>query len=143
MTCEEYGPTMLVVDALCLFVVITEGSLAEKTRRTLVASDELSAPSIIDLEVVGLLRRDTLHHGLESGRAEIALAELNDWPGERVPLRALNARVWQLRYNVRTWDAYYVALAEYLGAPLVTLDRRLASADGPECTFIVPGREPE
>lgn len=143
MIFEEPGPTMLVVDASCLFEVITEGSLAEKTRQTLVASEELAAPSIIDVEVVGLLRRDALLGGLESGRAEIALAELNDWPGERVPLRALNTRVWQLRYNVRTWDAYYVALAEYLGAPLVTLDRRLASAVGPECDVIVPGREPE
>lgn len=38
-----------------------------------------------------------------------------------------------------TWDAYYVALAEALDAPLVTLDRQLERADGPECKFIIPG----
>ena len=38
---------------------------------------------------------------------------------------------------MRTWDAYYVALAEALDAPLVTLDRRLARAAGPVCRFIV------
>lgn len=39
---------------------------------------------------------------------------------------------------MRTWDAYYVALAEALDAPLITLDPRLARAAGPDCRFIVP-----
>ncbi len=38
----------------------------------------------------------------------------------------------------RYGDACYVALAELLGAPLVTLDRRLTRAPGPRCVFLTP-----
>lgn len=53
----------------------------------------------------------------------------------------IRRRVWQLRENVRTTDAYYVALAEALDVPLVTLDGRLARASGVTCQVIVPGDE--
>ena len=39
-------------------------------------------------------------------------------------------RVWSLRDNLTAYDAAYVALAEALDAPLLTRDRRLASAPG-------------
>jgi predicted nucleic acid-binding protein len=50
----------------------------------------------------------------------------------------LSQRVWELRNNVRTSDAYYVALAKALRCPLLTLDQRLARATGPECEFVTP-----
>lgn len=134
---------MLVVDASCLYEVITEGPLAEPTRVCLGTSDELAAPALIDVEVISLIRRDALSGVLDPSRAQIALEELNSWCGERFPLRVLNDRVWQLRANVRSWDAYYVALAEYLECPLVTLDRRLGVAQGPACPIQVPCRETE
>ena len=43
-----------------------------------------------------------------------------------------------LHPTVTACDAAYVALAEGLGVPLVTLDRRLARADGPACSFLLP-----
>jgi predicted nucleic acid-binding protein len=33
----------------------------------------------------------------------------------------------------------YVALAEIVGAPLITLDRRLAAAPGPRCSIELLG----
>jgi len=59
--------------------------------------------------------------------------DLEAWPGERFSQRLLLARAWELRDTVRGWDAMYVALAEALDAVLVTTDRRLAAAIGPEC----------
>jgi predicted nucleic acid-binding protein len=103
-----------------------------------VRTDELAAPELIDVEVMGLIRRDTCVGALHDSRSEIAVAELHDWAGVRFAHRAFSDRVWELRANVRTWDAYYVALADALDAPLVTLDRRLARATGPVCRFIVP-----
>jgi predicted nucleic acid-binding protein len=38
---------------------------------------------------------------------------------------------------VRGWDAFYVALAEALDAPLLTLDPRLRRAHGPRCAIEV------
>jgi Predicted nucleic acid-binding protein, contains PIN domain len=129
---------VLVVDASCLYEVITEGPPAPWVRQTLLSADDPVAPEIIDSEVVGVLRRDVARGELEVSRAEIAIVELFDWPGERIALRNLNQRVWDLRANVRTNDAYYVALAEAIGCPLITLDARLTRASGPRCTFLTP-----
>jgi len=129
---------VLVVDASCLYEVITEGPLAPWVRQTLLGTDDPIAPEIIDSEVVGVLRRDVARGELDVSRAEIAIVELFDWPGERIALRNLNQRVWDLRANVRTNDAYYVALAEATGCPVITLDTRLTRASGPRCPFLTP-----
>jgi len=107
-------------------------------RQTLLGTDDPIAPEIIDSEVVGVLRRDVARGELDVSRAEIAIVELFDWPGERIALRNLNQRVWDLRANVRTNDAYYVALAEATGCPVITLDTRLTRASGPRCPFLTP-----
>jgi predicted nucleic acid-binding protein len=51
----------------------------------------------------------------------------------RVPHVALLPRIWQLRHNLSVYDAAYVALAEALGAPLLTADRTLAAVPGLRC----------
>jgi len=43
-------------------------------------------------------------------------------------------RSWELRANLTAHDAAYVALAEVLGATLVTRDERLAAAPGVRVT---------
>ncbi len=48
-------------------------------------------------------------------------------------------RVWEMRENATAYDAWYVAVAETLGAPLATLDARLSHAAGPRCEFAMPG----
>ena len=47
-------------------------------------------------------------------------------------------RVWALRNNLTSYDAWYVALAEVLDCPLVTIDRKLSRASGPRCEILVP-----
>lgn len=53
---------------------------------------------------------------------------LTGLPIRRYPHVTLISRVWQLRHNLSAYDAAYVALAEILGATLMTRDRRLAEA---------------
>lgn len=129
---------MLVVDASCLFEVVTQGPRAEAIGTVLIADEEHAAPHLVDAEVVGLLRRDSLRGDLDETACRIALTALRDWPGERFGHQLLLERVWELRSDVRTWDALYVALAEALSARLVTLDERLSRAVGPQCSIVVP-----
>jgi predicted nucleic acid-binding protein len=57
---------------------------------------------------------------------------------ELVPFGPFAERVWELRSNVTSYDAWYVAVAEELDLPLATLDRPLAAASGPRCQFLLP-----
>ena len=56
------------------------------------------------------------------------------------PFAPFAERVWELRSNLTSYDAWYVALAEALDCPLVTLDRKLSRAIGPKCEIIAPPR---
>lgn len=56
---------------------------------------------------------------------------------ERVGVRGLLGRIWELRDNLSAYDATYVAVAEALESPLLTADGRLARAPGPRCTITV------
>ena len=47
-------------------------------------------------------------------------------------------RLWDLRASLSAADAAYVALAEALGATLVTLDGRLARAAGVRARVVSP-----
>jgi len=67
---------------------------------------------------------------VDAERGREALADLADFPLRRYPHDFLLPRVWELRNNLTAYDAVYVALAEALGAPLLTRDRRIAAAPG-------------
>jgi len=124
---------MLVVDASCLFHVLTGAPGAEAVRDRLDADGDQAAPHIVDVEVFGVVRREHLRGNLDRTEATQAIEDLEAWPGERFGHRLLLARAWELRETVRGWDAMYVALAEALDAVLLTTDRRLAAATGPTC----------
>ncbi len=83
--------------------------------------------------MASVLRRLVLAGSLPLRRADLALADLVELPLQRAAHRSLLARCWQLRSNVTVYDAAYIALAEALGALLVTADARLAAAPGLRC----------
>jgi predicted nucleic acid-binding protein len=86
------------------------------------------APDLLGPEVLSTLR------GLERGgkvttaRAEIALRRFERAPVQTIKTGNLLGRTWELRHNLSAYDACYVALAEILGARLITADRALAKA---------------
>jgi len=131
---------MLVVDASCLFEVVADTVGSEPIRRRLSADPDHAAPHVVDAEVLGVIRRHHQAGLLDATAADQAVDDLRHWPGERYGHRALLARAWELRDAVRSWDALYVALAEALGATLLTTDARLAAAAGPSCPIEVVGR---
>ncbi|HUH71680.1 MAG TPA: type II toxin-antitoxin system VapC family toxin [Mycobacterium sp.] len=128
---------MLVVDASCLFEVVADTPRSGDIAARLAADVEQAAPHVIDVEVLSVIRVQHLRGRLDSTGASQAVADLRDWPGERVGHRWLLERAWQLRNSVRGWDAFYVALAEAFEATLLTLDARLARAHGLTCRIEV------
>ena len=128
---------MLVVDASCLYEVVADTERADYVRARLLQDTDHAAPSVIDVEVVSVIRRDRLLGRLDVTAATQAVEDLRDWPGERFGHQPLLGRVWELRGSLRTWDAFYVALAEVMQTTLVTSDSRLARAQGPRCVVDV------
>jgi predicted nucleic acid-binding protein len=126
---------MLVVDASCIYAVVADTPDGERVRSRLMLDQDLVAPHVVDVEVLGIIRRDRMLGRLDPTAAEQALDDLHDWPGERYAHRPFLARAWELRDRVRSWDAVYVALAEVLGATLVTLDGRLVRVPGLDCAI--------
>jgi len=92
--------------------------------------DDGAAPALLDAEVLSVLRRLTQRGALLEQRALEALQDLGDWGISRQPLAALLAPAFALRANLSAYDALYVALAQLLGATLVTCDARLGRATG-------------
>lgn len=124
---------MLVVDASCLYEFLIGNPEGETIRRRLDADPEYAAPHVVDVEVLGAVRRQHMLGILDGTEASQAIKDLAAWPGERFSHILLLERAWELRDNVRGSDAMYVALAEALEAVLLTTDRRLAAATGPTC----------
>lgn len=88
------------------------------------------APHLLDVEVLGVLRRLTHRGVITAAVAARALDDYRDLGIERHDHEPLLDRAWAIRDNVTAADAMYVALAEALPALLLTVDARLASAPG-------------
>jgi predicted nucleic acid-binding protein len=122
---------MLVPDASALVAFLTGGENAEEVRTQLLKHGRaLWAPHLVDAEVGHVLRRAVLVGELAQSAASAALEDLGDLPLRRASHRGLLARAWALRRNLSFYDALYIALAERLRAPLLTLDARIAGAPG-------------
>jgi predicted nucleic acid-binding protein len=129
---------MLIVDATVLFEVVTDTPDAEQLRARLHAEPDQAAPHLIDAEVLATIQTHHRRGALDGTAAAQAVDDLRSWPGERWSHRPLLERAWELRANVRGYDALYVALAEALDATLLTLDGRLAAAPGVRCRVDLP-----
>ena len=76
------------------------------------------------------LRRLVANRHLSDDRASDARADFASMAIVRYPHGFLSRRVWELRQNLNAYDAFYVTLAETLGVPLITCDRRMRRAPG-------------
>lgn len=128
---------MIVVDASVLAPALADDTADGDAARAALAGQALTAPEIIDLEVVSVLRRQVTANQLKVARARLAVADLLDLPLLRVPHLRVIERCWDLRHNLTMYDASYVALAELLDLILVTGDLRLAKAPGLRCSVEV------
>ena len=123
---------MKIVDASAVVSALTDGGdPGERARTKLTGS--LVAPHLIDIEVVSAMRGFVRRGAFGASQAQSTLADFLRLRLTRAPHRQLLPRIWELRDNLSAYDSTYVALAEVWGAPLLTADRRLASAPGVRC----------
>lgn len=97
------------------------------------ANGELHVPHIFEIEVLNALRRHTIRR-LSQERSAKLIEDLKSMRLTRYPHNALLSRIWELKDNITAYDAAYVALAETLDAPLITLDAKLSQAPGIRAT---------
>ncbi len=103
-----------------------------------IRGEDVHAPHVLDIEVVGVVRKRVQRKELTLQRATAALSDFVDFNLARHPHTLLLGRMWELRANFTASDAAYVALAELLGAALVTTDSRLARAPGIRARIVAP-----
>ena len=128
----------VVVDASLLVAALVdsgrEGVWAEST----MAEGSLAGPELVLAEVSNILRRLERIGEISRLEANSAHRDLLRLDPDLFPFAPFADRVWALRSNLTSYDAWYVALAEALECPLVTLDRRLNRATGPTCEILTP-----
>lgn len=130
--------TVLVVDASVLVAVAIDDGPEGRWAEQLVASSQLAAPQLVLAEATNILRRLERAGSVSPADAEVARRDLVVLDIELFPFEPFADRIWELRHNLTTYDAWYVAVAEAIAAPLATLDRRLAAAPGPRCAVRTP-----
>ncbi len=91
---------------------------------------DLHVPALCDVEVLSALRRLLRMGRIDRARALEAVDDHMALPLRRHGHGALLGRMLELADNFSAYDSAYVALAEMLGAALLTGDRRLAAAVG-------------
>ena len=128
----------LVVDSSAVVAALTNGRADGDWARAAMRDESLVGPGHVHVEVSNVLRRLVLAGLLPRDLAALAHEELIRLRIRTYDFQPLAARVWALHPSVTAYDAAYVALAEYLDLPLLTVDRRLARADGPTCDFVTP-----
>jgi predicted nucleic acid-binding protein len=119
-----------VVDASVLVEFLAGGEHGEKAEHAIGRERWVWAPALVDAEVGQALRRQVRGGELSARKAGAALEDLLEMRVQKVPHRHLIDRAWELRDNVSFYDGLYVALAEALDAPLLTLDGKLSRASG-------------
>ena len=131
-----------VLDASVLVAALVDTGNDGPWAETVVSEGPLAAPELALVEATNTLRRMELSGQLSRLEATASHRDLLRLDMDLYPFAPFANRVWALRANLTCYDAWYVALAEALDFPLVTLDRRISRAPGLQCDVILPPRRP-
>lgn len=116
---------MIVVDASAMVEALIGRDAAGELLDVL--SGQVSAPHLLDVEVLSVLRGLTIGGKLGVASAEEALRDYFAFAIDRYETHPLAGRIWALRHQYTSYDAAYLALAEALDAPLYTCDAKLGT----------------
>ena len=128
----------IVVDSSVLVAALIDvgphGAWAEKV----LARGTLHAPELARVEAMNIFRRLEQAKLITTPEANGAQDDLMQLDIDLFAFEPFADRVWALRHNLTSYDAWYVAVAEALGLPLATLDERLARSNVATCEFLTP-----
>jgi len=127
-----------VFDASALISILASTGPSSSWAEEQFSARDVVAPQIVLVEVVNVLRRHVLSGRISEPAGRAAISNLLDMKIELYPFAGFASRIWQLKSQVSSYDAWYVALAEELDVDLVTLDRRLSRAHSLKCRVLVP-----
>ena len=119
--------TVVVDSSIVIHVLLGRGG---RELFEVLVTGEAVAPHLIDLEVLHTLRNSVVRAQATEADLREAVATYTSFHIVRYGQYDLIHRIWELRRNIRTYDATYVALAEMLRVPLLTRDRPLANSTG-------------
>jgi predicted nucleic acid-binding protein len=129
---------IVVVDASVLVAATCDSGPEGVWAEAILEAGDLVAPHLAQVEAANVLRRLERSKHLTRLEATAAHEDLLRLNIELLPYEPFAERAWELRANLTSYDAWYVAMAEMAELPLATLDRRLARAAGPTCRFLTP-----
>lgn len=136
---------MLILDSTALLDLLLNTRNARRLREHLIGAEdpgELIAPASADLEIVEALHRYGLLGEISESRARQALEDLHKLPLERREHHHLNPRLLALRdAGASARHTAYLALAEELGAPILTSDPRMAPVQGQDVRILLEAEE--
>ncbi len=127
-----------VFDGSALVAALAGSGRERQWAESLLAADSAAGPELVTAEVTNVLRRLERAGKLSQSQAASAARHVLQLEIELFPFAPFASRVWELRHNLTSYDAWYVAVAEMHGGQLATLDRRLGRAVGPLCQIVVP-----
>jgi predicted nucleic acid-binding protein len=117
-----------IVDTSAVVDFLVGAGASAEVEALIAREREVAAPDLLVFEVIAVFRRHVRRGSIGLERAKAAIEDLGDLAVEIFPTLPLRERAWELRDNLTTADALFVALAELLDEPLATKDRGLASA---------------
>jgi predicted nucleic acid-binding protein len=129
----------VVIDSSVIVAALVDTGADGACAERIIEPGGLYAPEMVRVEATNVLRRLELAKKISTPEANAAHEDLMLLEIELFSFDPFSDRVWELRHTVTSYDAWYVAVAEDLAFPLVTLDGRLAKASGPKCAFLTPG----
>lgn len=128
----------IVCDASAVIAALLDSGQDGEWAAAKIVDGELYAPALMPFECSNVIRRQQLAGAITLDQGAQAHADLLDLAIDYWPYGALAHRIWELRENLSSYDAAYVALAEEVGAAVVTLDRRMTGAPGLRCDVVCP-----
>jgi len=129
----------IVIDSSVVVAALVDSSPNGEWAEDILQSGLLHAPELVHAEATNIFRRlerVKLITTPEANAAQDALMQLHI---ELFPFEPFASRIWELRHNVTSYDAWYVAVAEAFELPLATLDEALSKSSGVTCKFLTPG----